>query len=291
MSIYPLGGIVKYYLLWIIHAKLFYMQKNYARRPKVQPKVKLASKSPIPNAELWPMRINKYLALKNYATRRDADEIIKQKKVFINGALAVLGDKVKEDDTVEVKYRGKTAPEYAYFAYNKPIGMNTGAEKDEGNNPSQDIISSLPVELKKLKLFPLGRLDKDSHGLIILTNDGRVTDRLLNPKYEHKKEYEVTVREPLRSSFKEKMERGINIEGYVTEPAKVKILKENKFNITLTEGKTHQIRRMASAVFNEVKDLKRIGIMNIRLENLHPGSARPIVGRELEIFLKSLGLI
>src|SRR3989344_8747793 len=112
---------------------------------------KIIPKKPIPNTELWPMRINKYLALKGYATRREADEIVKQKKVFINGKLAVLGDKVKETDTIEVKYRGKTAPSYAYFAYNKPIGMNTGVEENAGINKSGDIISSLPLELKKLK--------------------------------------------------------------------------------------------------------------------------------------------
>ena len=115
------------------------------------------------------MRINKYLALKKISTRRGADELVEQKKVFINGKLAVLGSKVLEKDIVEVK--GAEKKEYKYFAYNKPIGIETDSPKEN--------------------LFPLGRLDKASHGLMILTNDGRITDQLLNPKYVHEKEYLV----------------------------------------------------------------------------------------------------
>jgi len=233
------------------------------------------------------MRINKYLALKNHATRRGADEIISQKKVFINGTLAVLGDKVAETDIVEVRRKANTLPQYDYFAYNKAVGLVTSAQTPH----EQDIVRSLPVEMKKLKLFPLGRLDKNSHGLIILTNDGRVTDRLLNPKYEHEKEYEVTTLKPLRTNFREKIGKGVNIEGYITKPAKVKILNERKFLITLVEGKTHQIRRMMSALFNEVVDLKRVSVMNIRLNNLPEGSYRPITKEELPIFLESLNLL
>jgi 23S rRNA pseudouridine2604 synthase len=248
----------------------------------------------------FPMRINKYLALKNYSTRRGADEIITAKKVFINGVIAVLGDKVNETDTVEVKYRGKTAPKFAYFAFNKPAGMMTN--KDNSDNTTikngkkeekvdvEDIITSLPKELESLKLFPIGRLDKESHGLIILTNDGRVTDRLLNPKFEHDKEYEVTTARPLRANFKEKIESGLNIEGYITKPAQAKQIAEKKFLLTLTEGKTHQVRRMVSALFNEVSDLKRTRIMNISLGNLASGTTRKIEGTELTDFLTGLGL-
>lgn len=217
------------------------------------------------------MRINKYLALKKIATRRGADELIREKKVFINGKLAVLGSKVLEKDKVEV--RGAAKKEYKYFAYNKPIGVETDSPR-EG-------------------LFPLGRLDKASHGLLILTNDGRITDQLLNPKYFHEKEYLVKTKEKLRSSFKQKMEAGVRIEGpenYVTKPCKVKIINENAFRITLTEGKKHQIRRMCSALFQEVVDLKRERIMNIKLDKLGTNSLREIKGEELEIFLKSLSL-
>ena len=212
------------------------------------------------------MRINKYLADKKISTRRGADEMIKNKKVFINGKLALLGSQVKETDVVEV--RGTKSKEYKYFAYYKPIGIET-------SSPQED-------------LFPLGRLDKTSHGLMILTNDGRITDQLLNPKYFHEKEYLVKTKEKLRSNFKQKMEAGVNIEGYKTKPCKVKILNENTFRVILTEGKKHQIRRMCSALFQEVADLKRERIMNIKLDNLKPNGLREIKGEELETFLKSL---
>jgi 23S rRNA pseudouridine2604 synthase len=211
----------------------------------------------------YPMRINKYLALKQISTRRGADELVENKKVFINGKLAILGSKVNETDKVEV--RGSKQKEYVYFAYNKPIGIET-------NSPRED-------------LFPVGRLDKNSHGLLILTNDGRITDKLLNPKYFHEKEYVVRTKEKLRSSFKEKMEAGVNIEGYQTQKCKIKILGPNTFKIILTEGKKHQIRRMCSALFQEVADLKRERIMNVKIGNLKEKGLREIKGEELATFL------
>ncbi|HVM73280.1 MAG TPA: pseudouridine synthase [Candidatus Paceibacterota bacterium] len=234
----------------------------------------------------FPMRINKYLALHNHGTRRGADELIEKGQVFINGTRAVLGDKVNESDTVDVKRSGKM-PSYVYFAFNKPVGMITIAQ----NKGERDIVRSLPKDVMQFKVFPIGRLDKDSEGLIILTNDARVTDRLLNPKYEHEKTYEVTAKLPFRANFKEKMESGINIEGYLTKPARVQLQGDRRARITLTEGKTHQIRRMLVALFNEVVTLKRVSIMNIKLEKLAPGSWRKIEGKELEDFLKSLDLL
>jgi 23S rRNA pseudouridine2604 synthase len=221
---------------------------------------------PIDKGETYPMRINKYLALKKISTRRGADALIADKKIFINGKLAVLGSKVMETDKVEV--RGAKEKEYLYYAYNKPVGVET-------NSPRAD-------------LFPLGRLDKASHGLLILTNDGRITDSLLNPKYYHEKEYVVKTKEKLRSNFKTKMEAGVNIEGYVTKKCKVKKLNDFTFDIVLTEGKKHQIRRMCSALFQEVQDLKRIRIMNIELGKLGPNSLREIKGKELETFLSNV---
>ena len=217
----------------------------------------------------YPMRINKYLALKQISTRRGADELIADKKVFINGKLALLGSKVNETDTVEV--RGAKAKEYLYFAYNKLIGVETG--------------SLYPAKRGAENLFPLGRLDKASHGLLILTNDGRITERLLNPKYFHEKEYVVKTSNKLRSNFKQKMEAGVNIEGYITKPCKVKIINDFTFRIVLTEGKKHQIRRMCSALFQEVADLKRERIMNIKLGSLKPNILREIKGVELITFL------
>lgn len=209
------------------------------------------------------MRINKYLAERKLSTRRGADELIENKKVFVNGKLAVLGMDVDENDKVEI--RGAEKKDYKYFAYNKPVGVET-------DSPNQD-------------LFPLGRLDKASHGLLILTNDGRITDFLLNPKFSHEKEYLVKTKEKLRSNFKEKMERGVNIEGYVTKKCQVKIINENTFRIVLTEGKKHQIRRMCANLFQEVADLKRERIMNIKLGTLKSGMMREIKGEELKTFL------
>jgi 23S rRNA pseudouridine2604 synthase len=232
--------------------------------------------------EEFPMRINKYLALKGYSTRRGADELILKGKVYINGHLAVLGDKVNENDEVDVKTKKGETKEYEYYAYYKPIGLVTLATK----KGEDDIVRKINLK----GVFPVGRLDKASHGLIILTNDGRVTDRLLNPKYEHEKEYAVTTVQKLRGSFKEKMEAGVEIEDYKTKPSKVKILGENRFSIVLFEGKHHQIRRMCSALFTEVKDLKRTRVMNIKLGNLSPGQYRKLEDKELETFLKDLGL-
>ncbi|MFA6585960.1 MAG: pseudouridine synthase [Candidatus Paceibacterota bacterium] len=209
------------------------------------------------------MRINKYLASKKISTRRGADELVEKKKVFINGKLAVLGGKVEKDDVVEVK--GAEKKKYIYFAYNKPIGIETSSPR--------------------IDLFPLGRLDKASHGLMILTNDGRITDQLLDPKYFHEKEYVVKTLNKLRSNFKQKMETGVNIEGYLTKKCKVTIVNDHTFKVILTEGKKHQIRRMCSALFQEVADLKRERIMNIKLGNLKSNTLREIKGEELTIFL------
>lgn len=250
-------------------------------RKKVTPKKTTpAQKEP----GTYPMRINQYLAQKGYSTRREADTLIKNGQVLINTVLAKLGDKVNETDKVDVRFRKPRT--YVYLAFNKPKGMDTHKEP----TGTEDIIGSLPSDLKRLKLFPIGRLDKESRGLILLTNDGRITDRLLNPEHEHEKMYEVTTKKPLRESFKEKMENGVNIEGYVTKPAKVTILGENRFRITLTEGKPHQVRRMVVALFNEVEDLRRTRIMNIPIEPLKPGAYRRLDAKELAAFLGSLGL-
>lgn len=218
----------------------------------------------------YPMRINKYLALQKFATRKGADEMIIKKQVFINGRLAVLGDKIMEKDKVEVRFRGKPRS-YVYLAYNKPRGLATEEVKVKG-------------------VFPIGRLDKESEGLLILTDDGRVTDRLLSPTYHHEKEYLVTTKEKLRTSFKQKMEAGVKIENEMTASCQVEILGEKNFKVTLTEGKKHQIRRMCVALFQEVNTLKRIRITHIRLGKLAPGAHRPIEGAELKQFLEDLGL-
>ncbi|MCE9585286.1 pseudouridine synthase [Candidatus Nomurabacteria bacterium] len=232
---------------------------------------------------IYPMRINKYLAYKNISTRRGADELIENKLVFINGKMAKLGDKVNETDKVEIK-GNKNPKKYVYYAYNKPVNVIT-------HSPGEDE-TDIKKNVKKLNLpadiFPIGRLDKNSHGLIILTNDGRITDKLLNPKYIHEKEYVVKTSNKLRSNFKQKMEAGVNIEGYKTKECKVEIVNESTFRIVLTEGKKHQIRRMCSAVFQEIADLKRVRIMNIKLGKLASNQQREIKGEELATFLEQV---
>lgn len=229
------------------------------------------------------MRINKYLVLKNISTRRGADELIEKKQIFINGKLALLGSKVTEKDKVEVKGNASNK-KLVYYAYNKPIGIITHSPSDEEKDIKENIINkNIPKDV-----FPIGRLDKDSHGLIILTNDGRITDKLLNPKYIHEKEYVVKTSNKLRTSFKSKMENGVNIEGYITQKCKVQIINENTFKVILSEGKKHQIRRMCSALFQEVADLKRTRIMNIKLGSLKSGAVQEINGKELETFLASI---
>lgn len=225
------------------------------------------------------MRINKYLAEKGLCTRREADRYIAQGLVYINGLKAKLGDQVNEGDTVETRLPKR---HYRYFAYNKPRGIVTHSPQ-EGQEGIGDIAGLVGVA-------PMGRLDRDSHGLIILTDDGRVTEKLLGPEANREKEYVVSTKEHLPPSFKARMEKGVDIEGYMTKPARVKILGDKKFSIILTEGKKHQIRRMCAAWGYTVASLMRIRVMNIKLGTLKPGQFRTIKGAELKEFLQNLGL-
>jgi 23S rRNA pseudouridine2604 synthase len=229
----------------------------------------------------YPVRINKWLAFNNYATRRGADELVDGNKVTINGRRAVLGDMVNLGDAVVVANQ-KRPKEYVYYAFNKPRGM----ESTHIDFDSKVIRQAIHLN----NVFPIGRLDKDSHGLLILTNDGRITDRLLNPGYAHDKEYVVAVKEDFRNNFKEKMEGGVFIEGYTTAPCKVNIINPRTFSVILSEGKKHQIRRMVVACFNQVEDLKRVRILNILLGSLQSGHIRRLEGDELTTFLKTLGM-
>lgn len=225
------------------------------------------------------IRINKYLADNKYSTRRGADELISSGKVFVNGKVAKLGQLISSEDKVEVKGNKK---EFIYLAFNKKRGVVTHTAGD-GDFDIKDVV---PIK----GVFPVGRLDKDSDGLIILTNDGRIIERLLSPDYYHEKEYLVTTKNKLRTNFKQKMEAGVQIDRDKTRPCEVEILGEKKFKVVLTEGKKHQIRRMCTALFQEVETLTRIRVMNIKLGKIAPNSYRKIEGKELEIFLKSLDL-
>ena len=237
------------------------------------------------------MRINKYLAVKQIASRRKADELVKQKRVLINGRVAILGDDVKENDKITVKSDSRDiAP--IYFAYNKPKGVLSHSAKGD----EKDVAQMIKGKTEGARVFPLGRLDKDSHGLMILTNDGRITGKLLNPEENHEKEYIVETKEKLQENFAETIERGVVIREeyskatYKTKPCLVNVFSPRKFSITLTEGKKRQVRRMVESMRNEVRDLVRIRIMNIALGKLPENTLRRIKGAELQEFLKELGM-
>lgn len=233
-----------------------------------------------------PTRLNKYLAEQNYASRRGADELIESGKVFINGKRAGLGDKVEPSDKVEVK--GMQAKESEYFAYYKPKGVVTiGAQGEE--KEIKDI-----TDLSR-DIFPLGRLDKDSEGLIIMTNDGRITDALLSPTSKHEKEYTVTVDKPVSHQLLVRLSQGVQIgkagmtRNYKTKKTEVRRVDKESFDIILREGKNRQIRRMCGAVGFQVNKLKRFRIINVRLGKLKPNTYKKLKGKELEDFLKALG--
>jgi len=233
---------------------------------------------------IYPMRINRYLAKKQICTRREADGLISAGKVIINGRKAVLGDKVEEKDDVLVKDDPRRSKNFVYLAYNKPRGIIThSAQKGEKEIGA---IINYPVQL-----FPVGRLDKDSSGLIILTNDGRITDRMLNPEYCHEKEYIVIVDKKITPSFLKNMAEGIAIGDYKTKKCKVEKLGDFSFSIVLTEGKKHQIRRMCESLGKVVLKLKRMRVMNIELCGLKAGQFRKIENEELEAFLREVGII
>lgn len=230
----------------------------------------------------YPIRINKYLALHNYATRKGADELIKKGFVSINGFKAVLGDIVNENDRVAVSQKAPKK-EYVYYAYNKPVGIST--------NPDIKTKDILQVTKFKEKVFPIGRLDKDSRGLILMTNDGRVTDRLLSPTYVHEKEYVVKVEPNFSDKFIELMSNGVTFDKFVSKKCKVWRKTTNVFHIILTEGKKRQIRRMCEALHHKVVDLRRVRVMNINLGKIPEGAYEEIKGDDLHLLLKLLKLL
>lgn len=231
---------------------------------------------------IYPIRINRYLALQKICSRREADQFIADGKIGINGKLAKLGDRVNEGDKVEViKNLGK---QYVYLAFNKPKGVIT--HSPQGKEKSiEDVVKYSP------KVWPVGRLDKDSWGLIILTNDGRITDALLNPERNHEKEYIVTVDKVVDPNFVKRMGNGVRLDdGSVTKKCVVRKKSNYTFSIILTEGKKHQIRRMCQMLGYNIVDLKRVRVLNVEIGNVLPGQYRKIGGGELKIFLDKMGL-
>jgi 23S rRNA pseudouridine2604 synthase len=224
------------------------------------------------------------LAHNNYATRKAADDLIKKGLVLINGSKAILGDQVNEQDKVTVLFK-TPKDQNVYYAYNKPVGISTNKDSE-----AKDILETTKFPNK---VFPIGRLDKDSHGLIIMTNDGRVTDRLLSPMYIHEKEYVVKVEPNISDKFLELIQNGVHFDKFLSKKCSAwrSGNKKNTFHIILTEGKKRQIRRMCEALHHQVIDLKRIRVMNIELGQIKDGEYKEIKGKELNDFLKLLKLI
>ena len=233
----------------------------------------------------FPIRINKYLAHTGVASRREADELISAGKILINGKKAETGQKIEEND--DVKVVGKTKDK-SYYAYYKGRGIITHSPS-EGET---DIAERLEKDYGITHAAPVGRLDKDSEGLIIISNDGRITGPLLDPENNHEKEYEVIVDKRVSGMFLRAMGNGVDIEGYRTKTAKIVGNEKNdkRFTIILTEGKKHQIRRMCAALGYQIQDLKRVRIENIELGKLKPNQYRKIAGDELVEFMKGIGV-
>ncbi len=219
-------------------------------------------------------RVQKFISEAGLASRRKAEEFIKAGQVSINGRKARLGDKV-DPDTDVVKVYGKTvksASEKIYLLLNKPKGCVVSKRDPRGR---KTVFSLLPEELRS-KVWNVGRLDYNTEGLLLLTNDGELTQALAHPRYEHDKEYEVTVSEAPSEHQLERLRTGVEIATGLTYPAKIKLRGQNIF-ITIHEGKKRQIRRMFDAVGLSVKNLKRIRINKLVLpSNLQPGQYQVI---------------
>ena len=207
-------------------------------------------------------RINKYLTEVGYCSRRAADKLIDQGRVTINGKVPELGTKITVKDEVRVdgKLVGETKEKHVYLAFNKPIGIvcttDTRVEKD-------NIVDYINYPTR---IFPIGRLDKPSEGLIFLTNDGDIVNKILRARNNHEKEYIVTVDKPVTSYFVRKMSNGVPILDTITRKCHVEQISKYKFKIILTQGLNRQIRRMSEYLGYKVTKLKRIRIMNISLD-------------------------
>ncbi|WP_029407721.1 23S rRNA pseudouridine(2604) synthase RluF [Thiomicrorhabdus sp. Milos-T2] len=225
-------------------------------------------------------RLNKYISDSGFCSRREADRLIEQNRVTINGKLPELGTKVLSGDIVKVdgKAIGAVADnksDRVYIAYNKPIGIICITDTSIEDN----IIDAIGY---KQRIFPIGRLDKPSEGLIFLTNDGDIVNKILRAENAHDKEYIVTVDKPITKSFLDHMSRGVPILGTITKPCKVKKESQFVFNMILTQGLNRQIRRMCEHLGYNVRKLKRSRIMNVELGDLKPGAWRYLTSQEMK---------
>ena len=225
------------------------------------------------------VRINKYLSAAGVCSRREADRLIEAGKITVNGQTAVTGMTVSDEDDIFVN--GKPVQKEdkpVLLAYNKPRGVVCTSAKDEPDN----IIDRIHYPVR---IYPVGRLDKDSEGLILLTNQGDLMDKLLRSRNLHEKEYIVTVNRPVSAEFVKKMSEGVPILDTVTRPCRVKKLSSCEFSIILTQGLNRQIRRMCEALDYRVRKLVRVRVANITLGDLPSGQYREIRGAELDSLL------
>ncbi len=230
------------------------------------------------------VQINKYISASGYCSRREADKLVEQGRVMINDKVAKLTHKVKEGDSVSVdfEYIKKKKVQAVYIALNKPVGITSTTDTKDKTN----IISFLNYPKR---IFPIGRLDKDSEGLILLTNDGDIVNKILRAENNHDKEYIVVVNKGITPEFIYQMSNGVSILGTTTLKCKVKQESGKKFRITLKQGLNRQIRRMCETLGYDVISLTRVRIMNIHLDKLQAGKWRYLSAvevAELEGLLK-----
>lgn len=224
-------------------------------------------------------RLNKFISETGICSRREADKLIEQNRVTINGKLPELGTKVLPNDVVKVDKKvvggaPQNKTDRVYIAYNKPIGITCTTERHVKGN----IVDAIG---HKKRIFPIGRLDKPSEGLILLTSDGDIVNKILRAENAHDKEYEVSVNQPISERFLKRMSAGVPILGTVTKPCKVQATGKFRFNIVLTQGLNRQIRRMCEFLGYEVTKLKRTRIMHIGLDKLRPGQWRNLTELEM----------
>ena len=221
------------------------------------------------------MRLNKFLAETGACSRREADQWIEAGRVTVNGAPAVLGTQVEEGDDVRVDGQPpRPKPKRVYLALNKPIGIECTTDREVPGN-IVDFVDHPE------RIFPIGRLDKDSEGLILLTNDGDIVNTILRAEHEHEKEYIVAVDRPITPAFLAGMAAGVPILDTVTNPCRVTQVGKNTFRIVLTQGLNRQIRRMCEHFGYTVRQLRRVRIINVTLDGLAPGQWRNLTRREL----------
>lgn len=222
------------------------------------------------------MRINKFISETGICSRRVADNWITEGRVTINGVLAELGSQAESGDDVRVDGKAIGSKKKAvYLALNKPVGITCTTEAHVKGN----IVDFVGYPER---IFPIGRLDKDSEGLILLTNDGDIVNEILRVENHHEKEYVVTVDKPLTAAFLEGMSKGVPILDTVTHSCEVKRIGDRTFRIILTQGLNRQIRRMCAHFDYKVRRLQRVRIINIRLEPLRIGEWRKLTAAEVE---------